>query len=155
MLAFCDNNEKLWGTELLGKPVWNYAELRRRAATESFDVVLAVTRMDAVIEIVRKLSADGVAYRHFVDDEQTVPASNTACFDAVYKQHLWGGKDGFYSGSGSHTEAIIRPYIDLLTRLIVDNNLHRIVEIGCGDFNIMKKVLGALEADGCADAYSA
>jgi hypothetical protein len=153
VLAFCDNNEKLWGTKLLGKPVWSYEELRRHVAKEPLDIVLAVTRMDAVREIVMKLSADGVTYRHFVEDEQTAPASNAACFDTIYKNHLWGGEQGFYSGSGSHTEAIIRPYIDVLTRLIVDNQLHRIVEIGCGDFNIMGKVLGALWADGYTYDY--
>ena len=151
--AFCDNNEKLWGKELLGKPVWSYEELRRCAAEKTLDIVLAVTRIDAVREIAMRFLADGVKYRYFVDDEQPAPTSNADCFETIYKNHLWGGEHGFYSGSGSHTEEIIRPYIDLLARLIVDNGLHRVVEIGCGDFNIMQQVLARVAAQGFVCDY--
>lgn len=152
--AFCDNNEALWGAELFGRPIWSYEELRQRAIEEELDVVLAVTKVDAVREITSKFRADGIAYRCFVDDEQIVPVSNAACFDDVYKKHRWGGEQGFYSGTGSHTESIIRPYIELLTRLIVDNELHYIVEIGCGDFHVMQQVLSKVAAQGTFFDYT-
>lgn len=152
--AFCDNNEKLWGTKLLGKPVWSYVELRQRWKAEDLDVVLAVTRLDAVREIVTRLDADGIAHRHFTEDEHLAPTSNADCFDDIYANHRWGGDTGFYSGSGSHTEAIIRPYIELLTRLIADNEWHRIVEIGCGDFNIMRQVLASVAEQGGVCDYT-
>lgn len=49
----------------------------------------------------------------------------------------------WYSGSGSHDEDIIRPYINLLTALIKNNDISSIVDIGCGDFHIMQQVLAA------------
>ncbi len=61
----------------------------------------------------------------------------TAVFSKVYSQKLWGGEDGFFSGSGSHTDSIVRPYLqavgDYLDRLGTDVHL---VDIGCGDFNV-------------------
>ena len=53
-----------------------------------------------------------------------------------------GGNEKFYSGSGSHKPEIIQPYIDLLIKLIAFNDIRRIVDVGCGDFWIMRQVLG-------------
>ena len=50
----------------------------------------------------------------------------------------------FYSGSGSHDEKIIVPYINTLLPLITNNGIRNIVDLGCGDFWIMRHVLGAL-----------
>lgn len=47
----------------------------------------------------------------------------------------------WYSGSGSHDEKITRPYIELLSNLIKNNDISSIVDIGCGDFYIMQQVL--------------
>ena len=54
------------------------------------------------------------------------------------------GQEKFYSGSGSHKEEIILPYINLLTQIIVNNNIRLITDLGCGDFWIMRHVLGFL-----------
>ena len=64
----------------------------------------------------------------------------------VRQIHRGGGKnEKYYSGSGSHSEYIINPYMNLLVQLIVYNNVHKIVEIGCGDFWIMRHILGFFE----------
>lgn len=117
--------------------------LKEYLMKENFDIVLSVSRVDAVRNIIDKLRKDDVAYRYFSDEEQSSVASNEECFTNIYKNHRWGSEVGqdFYSGSGSHTKTIIYPYIDTLTRLIVNNELHHIVEIGCGDFFVMGKVL--------------
>ena len=85
-------------------------------------------------------------------DKKTI--SNKEFFDHIYKTHMWGGQSGFYSGTGSHDEKIILPYIELLKHLIVDNRIERIVEIGCGDFNVMGQVLGYLWAKGYPCDYA-
>lgn len=50
----------------------------------------------------------------------------------------------FGSGSGSHDEKIITPYMDLLIKLIINNNIRLITDLGCGDFWIMRQILGFL-----------
>lgn len=58
---------------------------------------------------------------------------------------MGGGSEPFFSGSGSHDEKIILPYINLLLQIIVNNNVRQITDLGCGDFWIMRNVLGVLE----------
>jgi len=85
---------------------------------------------------------------------QEEASSNKDCFETIYQNHIWGGEDEFYSGAGSHDESIIRPYIELLERLIAEHGIRRIVEVGCGDFNIMKQVLGDIEKSGISYDYT-
>lgn len=61
----------------------------------------------------------------------------------IYEQHLWGGKEfDFYSGSGSHSLEITKPYIDALTAFLKTFNTPLIVcDLGCGDFNIGKHLI--------------
>ncbi|MBQ6975122.1 MAG: class I SAM-dependent methyltransferase [Selenomonadaceae bacterium] len=72
--------------------------------------------------------------------------SNKEIFSEIYSNSLWHKMPGekFGSGSGSHDEKIIVPYINLLIPLIVNNNIQRITDLGCGDFWIMRHVLGFL-----------
>ena len=54
----------------------------------------------------------------------------------------------FHSGSGSHNEKIIVPYMNTLIALLTNNNIRNIVDLGCGDFWIMRHVLGTLSKTG-------
>lgn len=83
VIAFCDNNEKLWGTELFGKSVLSYQDLKKRMREEPLDIVLSVTRFDAVREIVAKLENDGLQYRYFSDDMGSNAKSNQDCFTDI------------------------------------------------------------------------
>ncbi|WP_282122949.1 class I SAM-dependent methyltransferase [Algibacter mikhailovii] len=60
----------------------------------------------------------------------------------IYELHLWGGKDtDFYSGAGSHQLDIIDPYIKVVTDFLASFNPPLIVcDLGCGDFNIGKRL---------------
>ena len=58
---------------------------------------------------------------------------------------MGGGNEPFFSGSGSHDEKIIVPYINLLLQIISNNNIRLITDLGCGDFWIMRHVLGTLD----------
>lgn len=70
-------------------------------------------------------------------------ADNNAIFSEIYEKHIWGGRgmEGFYSGTGSRDADVIGPYIRLLGNILLSNEIKSIVEIGCGDFYIMNKVL--------------
>lgn len=67
--------------------------------------------------------------------------STEEIFSDIYKENIWGGKKGeFYSGDGTsdpNTDQYIR-YVD---EFIKERRIKSILEIGCGDFRIMKQVL--------------
>jgi len=60
--------------------------------------------------------------------------------DQVYKMKLWGNNNAeFYSGSGSHQPKIIIPYIQIVTSFLCSfKKPIRVLDLGCGDFNIGK-----------------
>jgi SAM-dependent methyltransferase len=66
-------------------------------------------------------------------------------FSKIYKDKLWGGSDDepFNSGLGTISPNTTL-YIDNLLEFIKDNKVQSIVEIGCGDFKIMSKLLSAI-----------
>ncbi len=62
-------------------------------------------------------------------------------FSNIYENNTWGGKRGEYcSGSGTTNENT-KLYIEKLQKFIFKNEIKTIVEIGCGDYSIMEKVL--------------
>jgi len=73
--------------------------------------------------------------------------SNKEIFSEVYRNEKWSKMPGekFGSGSGSHLEKIIAPYINLLLEIVQCNKIFSIVDIGCGDFWIMRQVLKILD----------
>ena len=79
---------------------------------------------------------------------QSTLRSNREIFSEIYANNAWqkssDPNEKFFSGSGSHDENIIVPYINTVLQLITDNNIRNIVDLGCGDFWIMRHVLGAL-----------
>jgi Methyltransferase domain len=62
-------------------------------------------------------------------------------FSEIYKNNQWGGTPGsFYSGEGSHNpNASI--YIEKLSAFISNHDIKTVLDIGCGDFAIMMKIL--------------
>lgn len=57
-------------------------------------------------------------------------------FTRVYAEKIWGqGDEAFYSGPGSNPEAA-KPYADFVTGFITQNNIQRVVDLGCGDFRV-------------------
>ena len=73
---------------------------------------------------------------------------NSEIFSGIYANNIWGKpsdpSEKFHSGSGSHDEKIIVPYINTLISLLTNNNIRNIVDLGCGDFWIMRHVLATL-----------
>ena len=60
-------------------------------------------------------------------------------FSKIYKVNEWGGKEGFYSGTGSHDPAIVEPYVRTVRQFLERlNQKPVIVDLGSGDFNVGK-----------------
>ena len=84
--------------------------------------------------------------------EDIMKKSNREIFSDIYANGGWykppDPEEKFGSGRGSHDEEIIVPYINTLIPLLTNNNIRNIVDLGCGDFWIMRHVLGALSEAG-------
>ena len=68
-------------------------------------------------------------------------------FTKIYKEKNWHSDDikssEYCSGSGSD-EKFAAPYIKTVIKFINDNNIKTIVDLGCGDFRIGKKIVQSL-----------
>ena len=56
----------------------------------------------------------------------------------IYLNKRWGGKKyDFYSGYGSHSKKVVKPYVKII-REFLDSHKDKLVvcDIGCGDFNV-------------------
>jgi hypothetical protein len=63
--------------------------------------------------------------------------------EQVYEMNLWGGNNSdFYSGAGSHHPELVDPYIEVLTSFLTSFETPLVVcDLGCGDFNVGKKLV--------------
>jgi SAM-dependent methyltransferase len=71
------------------------------------------------------------------------PWPTKEAMDQVYEMNLWGSNaSDFYSGSGSHKPDIVQPYIAVLTAFLTSfKSPITLCDLGCGDFNIGKKLV--------------
>lgn len=64
--------------------------------------------------------------------------------EQVYEMKLWGSDESnFYSGDGSHDPDIVKPYIKVVSSFL--NSFKKPLEVcdlGCGDFNVGKNLVG-------------
>lgn len=67
---------------------------------------------------------------------------NSAIFDEIYQKNYWGG-EGIYSGQGSD-EANTRDYERLIADHVLAHGITSIVDIGCGDFQVSRRILDRL-----------
>lgn len=70
-------------------------------------------------------------------------------FTNIYKNNIWGNNNNInYSGSsgiGSDIEKNINTYIPFMKKFIIDNNITKIIDLGCGDFRIGPFIYHELE----------
>ena len=53
-----------------------------------------------------------------------------------------GGNGNYYSGEGSHNEAYVTPYCNLIKEFLSSHkDIKRVTDLGCGDFNVASKWL--------------
>lgn len=73
--------------------------------------------------------------------------TNEQVFDGIYKNHRWGknpeAADGISSGSGSFAKNT-QPYEDLICAYIQNHGIRTVVDVGCGDFQVSKRILNRL-----------
>jgi SAM-dependent methyltransferase len=62
-------------------------------------------------------------------------------FSDIYKNKKWGADNEslFYSGSGSDDEHSV-PYINVISEFIQANKIKTVVDLGCGDFRIGRRI---------------
>lgn len=61
----------------------------------------------------------------------------------IYEKKKWGGANkDFYSGSGSHSRKVVRPYNKVISSFLqsFENGLV-VCDLGCGDFNVGEKLV--------------
>lgn len=68
--------------------------------------------------------------------------NNENKFSYIYKKNIWGKKFNykFYSGNGSHSQKIIKPYIKIINKILKRHKSSIVVDCGCGDFNVGKEL---------------
>lgn len=60
-------------------------------------------------------------------------------FTEIYKKNIWGGKTGeFFSGEGSRGK-YADVYAENIKKFIAENRIERVVDLGCGDFQVASK----------------
>jgi SAM-dependent methyltransferase len=86
-------------------------------------------------------------FRYMVRQRQQkkrdIARSAQEIFSEVYEKNLWGGAKGeMYSGSGSRF-APAELYAETITKFIKDHSISTVLDLGCGDFEIGKKIAAA------------
>ena len=63
-------------------------------------------------------------------------------FKNVYENKLWAsdGISKYYSGFGSHNITCMTNFLSFINNFIKENNVHSILDFGCGDFNIGRNI---------------
>lgn len=72
-----------------------------------------------------------------------VPWPTKKVMEQIYAKKLWGrGESDFYSGAGSHQPEIVDPYLETVTSFLHSFDEPIVVcDLGCGDFNVGKKLV--------------
>lgn len=72
-----------------------------------------------------------------------IPWPTKAAMEQVYEMKLWGSNNAdYYSGEGSHNPEIVNPYIKVVQSFLSSFETPvSICDLGCGDFNIGKKLV--------------
>lgn len=75
--------------------------------------------------------------------KKKIPWPTKDAMTQVYEKKLWGGENyDFYSGEGSHNTEIVDPYLEVVTSFLRSfKSPITVCDLGCGDFNIGKKLV--------------
>ena len=91
---------------------------------------------DAVLEARRRWKLRAIRNKNRSRSEKEI-------FREIYLENRWGGEPGtFCSGSGS-TARHAELYVDAVKRFVREHDIHRVVDLGCGDFQIGMRLLDA------------
>lgn len=86
--------------------------------------------------------------KRFVSDILNKFKTNKQIFSNVYKKKYWGQTEdsNFFSGEGTYVSHI-DSYNEILVETINKHQIKSVCEIGCGDFEVSKKLLGSVNVD--------
>ena len=59
----------------------------------------------------------------------------------------------YYSGSGSHEKKIILPYIKVIKKFLLKQKINKLIDFGCGDFNVGKNFVNLTKKYYAYDIY--
>jgi len=67
-------------------------------------------------------------------------------FGEIYRKNLWGrgGEDDFFSGPGSTAKYTVE-YENYVSQFIMKNNINVLLDVGCGDFQVGKRILDYMD----------
>lgn len=84
--------------------------------------------------------------KRFLSDLLNKFKTNEQIFSNVYKKKYWGETDDshFFSGEGTYVSHI-DSYNEILVETIKKHHIKSVCEIGCGDFEVSKKLLNAVD----------
>lgn len=97
-----------------------------------------------------------IQYRFFGVNDNFKNMPNNEVFNKIYKKGIWG-KDAYgdpISGSGSHANEIIQPYISEVSKFLLEIKPSIVVDLGCGDFNVGKNFINMCEKYLASDVSS-
>ncbi len=92
-----------------------------------------------------------IQYKLFGVDRGYKHLSSEDIFDNIYNKGIWGKDEqsNSTSGTGSHKVEIVNPYVHLVKKILTENNINSVADLGCGDFAV-----GSLLVDYC-EIYNA
>lgn len=68
-------------------------------------------------------------------------------FSKIYSENWWGGEKGeIYSGTGTEN-ANTEKYINAVIAFIREKQIKSILDIGCGDFKVMSRIVNAVDIE--------
>lgn len=87
-------------------------------------------------------------FKRFLSDIRNRFKTNEQIFSNVYRKKYWGeaNESTFFSGEGTYVSHI-DSYNEILVETIKKFNIKSICEIGCGDFEVSKKLLSSVNVD--------
>lgn len=90
-------------------------------------------------------------YKLFGVDRGYKHLSTEDIFDNIYNEGIWGKDEesNSTSGTGSHKAEIVDPYVDVVKKILIENKINSVADLGCGDFAV-----GSLLVDYC-EIYNA
>jgi SAM-dependent methyltransferase len=104
---------------------------------QSFKAFLKSVLPEAAIRKIRRMRSE----RHYRRYAKLTPAG---IFAHIYREGLWGGGAGdLRSGTGSLPEQS-RAYEDVVVALAGGRGVRSILDIGCGDFQVSRRILDRL-----------
>lgn len=98
--------------------------------------------MLASVKTALRTYAPGLAYsvKTLLKGRPGASRAPETVFGDIYANGIWGDGEEPNSGSGSD-DAVSAPYVDLIRALITDKGIGSVVDLGCGDFRVGRRLI--------------